>query len=191
MTDRIPSFVFEFLRISREHAQEMGVVGCGLQLTDQGEYSWRETTLTLDLKKDFVKIFLTIEGIPFDSPPHWEGYARISILHMEEYIAYFSSILTFLELYLKNRFLRLGRRARLSPWELDSRDSYILRMEESAYNMHFVSDPRGRIPHSRISSNDTLHDPIMLKRPEALPDPGLGGWIRSNSPAATLSGPRT
>lgn len=191
MTDRIPKFVFEFLRIDVGTAHQMGVVGCGLQLTDLGEYSWRDTTLTLDLKKDFVKIFLTIEGIPFDSPPHWEGYARVKILHIEEYIKYFSSIQEFLGYYQRNRFRRLGKRARLPPWELDSRDSFILKMEENVYNTHFVSDPRGQIPHSRVASNDTLHNPIMLSKPDGLPDPGLGGWIKANSPAVTIERPRT
>jgi len=185
--DRVPSLVFNFLGCSREVAQQMGMLGCGLQLNESGDFSWRDTTCTLDLEKDFVKIFLHIEGIPFDTPPHWEGYARISILHMEEYVRYFSSIQEFLELYRKNRFLRLGRRARLPPWELDSRDSYILRMEESAFRKHFVCDPRERIPHSRILfSDEVLHDPIVVEQPDGLPDPGLGGWIRANSAAVVL-----
>lgn len=191
MTDRIPSMVFEFLRISRELAHEVGIVGCGLQLDDQGEYSWRDTTLTLDLGKDVVKVFLTIEGIPFDSPPHWEGYARVRILHIEEYLKYYSSIQEFLESYRKNRFLRLGRRALLPPWELDSRDSFILRMEESAFKTHFICDPRERISHSGIIRGETLHEPLMVREPDGLPSPGLGGWIRVCSVAATSQRPLT
>jgi hypothetical protein len=187
--DRIPNLVFMSLGIDRATAQQMGVVGCGLQIDDSGEYSWKDTTLTLDLGKDQVKIFLTIEGIPFSSIPEHSGYARISFLHMEEYCKYFSSIQDVLVLYRKNRFLRLGRRARLPPWKLDSRDSFILRMEESAFSTHFVSDPRGHIPHSRISSTDTLHDPYMLSPPDGLPDPGRGNWIKVCSVAGPLKGP--
>jgi len=189
--DRVPTVVFEVLGISREHAHHVGMVGCGLQLTDQGEYSWRDTTCTLNLEKDQVKVFLTIEGIPFDSPPGYGGYARIPILRMEEYCKYFPSIQEFLELYRKNRFLRLGKRARLPPWELDSHDSFILRMEESAFKTHFVCDPRGHIPHSRIALGETLHNPIMLEKPDGLPDPGLGGWIKVCSVASPSKGPVT
>jgi len=177
--DRVPGLVFEFLGTTRGTAHEMGMVGCGLQLDPSGEYSWRDTTCTLDLKKDEVKVFLTIEGIPFSSLPEHQGYARVSLLHMEEYCHYFSSIQEFLVLYRRNRFLRLGSRARESPWNLDSRESYILRMDDSVFMTHFVADPRGHLPYSQIiSTNNTLHDPIMLRKPDGLPDPGLGGWIR-------------
>jgi hypothetical protein len=189
MMERVPNTVFSFLGISRETAHSLGMVGCGLQLNNSGEYSWKDTTITLDLGKDQVKIFLTIEGIPFDSPPGMGGYARISILHMEQYAQYYSSIQEFLELYRKNRFLRLGRRARLPPWELDSRDAYIIRMEASAFSTHFVCDPRGHIPHSRIALGDTLHDPIMVGTLEDMPVPGRGGWIKVNSVAGPIKGP--
>lgn len=182
--DRVPGLVFEFLGCSRGTAQQMGMVGCGLQLTESGEFSWRDTTCTLDLEKDSVKIFLIIEGIPFNDIPEKQGYARVSLLHMEEYSKYFSSIQDFLVLYRRNRFRRLGRRARLPPWKLDSRDSYILRMQESTFNTCFIADPRERLSHSQIiSTDDTLHDPIMLSSPGGLPDPGRGDWIRANSTA--------
>jgi len=186
--DRVPSLVFDFLGCTRGDAHDMGMVGCGLQLTDLGDFSWRETTCTLSLEKDEVKVFLTIEGIPFEGVPNFGNYVRVRLLHMGEYVKYFTSIQEFLGLYRRKRFLRLGRRARLPPWELDSHDAFILRMEESAFRTHYVCDPRGHIPHSRISSNETLHDPIMLVQPDGLPDPGAGGWIRANSIAVTTEG---
>jgi hypothetical protein len=177
--DRVPFPVFEFLGCTREQAQELGMVGCGLQLADSGEYSWRDTTCTLDLGKDSVKIFLFIEGIPFDKMPEKQAYARVRLLHMEEYVKYYSSIEEFLQLYRRNRFLRLGSRARLDPWELDSHDSFILRMDDQTFNECFISDPRGRISYSRIvNSEETLHKPFMIRKPDGLPDPGLGGWIK-------------
>lgn len=187
--ERVPNLVFSFLGIDRGTAHNMGMVGCGLQLDDTGEYSWKDTTATLDLGKDQVKIFLTIEGIPFSGIPSKDGYARVSLLHMEQYCEYYSSIQEFLELYRKNRFLRLGRRARLPPWSLNSRDAFILRMEDNAFLTHFVPDPRGRVPHSRISSDDVLHEPLMLELPDGLPSPGRGGWIKVCSVAGPLKGP--
>jgi len=179
--DRVPTEVFLFLRTSRRKALEMGMVGCGIQLTDQGEISWADVTCTVTTEDRKVKTFLTIEGIPFDDIPGKPSYVRIGLLQFEEFIGYYESICEFSRIHETRRFVRLGSRCRVPLWELTSKDAFILRMEESEFRTHFIADPRGQLSFSEISQGGSRHDPLMMIRPPGLPDPGSGGWIKSNS----------
>jgi hypothetical protein len=182
--ERIPQVVFSFLRISREAAQRMGMIGCGIQLTEDGEYDWSQTTITLSLSNEAARCFITIEGIPYSNLPDASGRARIGILQFEEYMRYHSSILSFLGNYYSRKTIRLGPRARVPPWELNSHDSFILNMSEDDFRSKFFADPRGRLSTSEVIRGLTLHAPCMIEGiPELSGVPRQGGWIRTNSAA--------
>lgn len=163
----------------------MGMLGCGLQLGDDGEISRRDTTVTLDASRPEVQCFFGLEGVEVSnfSPLN---ISRISILQMEEYIVLYPEIVEYLRLYERNRFLRLGNRARVPAWNLSSRESYIVRMSDDDFHRHFVSDPRMRMTMAGIlNPNLFLHPPILIgEGPDGLPPPDQGAWGRLTSCAA-------
>jgi len=175
---RVPVTVFLFLRISREDAHSMGMVGCGLQLDATGDYSWADTTVSISLENVQANIFLKTRKMDVHALPGLgDRIARIPILDMVEYIRLYPNILSFLERYRKNRFLRLGRRAFLDPWDLDSRDSFLLNMDDSEFESSFIQDPRGPPLASEVASGNGRHSPKLIRAPPGLPDPGVGSWI--------------
>jgi hypothetical protein len=181
--ERVPTTVFLFLGVNRQDAHSMGMVGCGLQLDDLGDYAWRETTISLNLGLPQVCVFLKTRNIPFSTLPGKDGISRLPIADMLGYIKDFPLISSFLEVHRRNKFLRLGRRAFLDPWDLDSRDSFLLSMSEDDFSSSFVSDPRGPPLHSEIASRVGRHSPKQFRTVPGLPDPGQGSWILGNPPA--------
>jgi hypothetical protein len=178
MMERVPEVVFITLGVPRARAKELGMLGCGLQLDDAGEYHWREATITLDLGRWEVTTFLRVEGIPFTHIPGFQETARITFLQMETYINKFKGIKEFLALFRRNKFLRLGRKAYLDPWELNSQDSYVLRMSDEDFLRYYIADPRGQLLASEITSRHALHTPVLRGVvPPGLPDPEVSGWI--------------
>jgi len=173
---RVPETVFLVIRIDRIRAHKMGMVGCGMQLNDVGDYDWRETTISLSLGSPQVCVFLRTRGVAFDHIPGRESFVRISPLLMEEYGRDFDRISSFLELYRKNRFLRLGSRAFLDPWDLDSRDSFLLRMDDAEFNASFIVDPRGQPLIAELISRQGRYPPKRIRDVPGLPDPGRGKW---------------
>jgi len=155
----------------------MGMIGCGLQLDDTGDYAWGETTISLDLGKPQVCIFLKTKKIPFSTLPGMCSIARIPTLTMLEYITCYPVILSFMENHRKNKFLRLGHRAFLDPWDLDSHDSFKLLMSDEEFSSSFIVDPRGQPLLSEIASRVGRHSPKQFRPVQGLPDPGLGSWI--------------
>jgi len=177
----IPTVVFTFLGLSPEKAKTVGMSGCSLQLDDQYEYDWKETSILMSKAHTEFKMFCVIEGISFDDSTS-EGLCRITIQQMEEYINLYPSISSFLEMWEETRFLRLGRRARLPPYELDSYDAFLVRMPRKEFDSFFVSDPRGPLSYAELANSAYfLHKPLMKKTPEGLPAPGSRGWIRLSS----------
>lgn len=179
MMDAIPEMVFLTLGVSRAEAARCGMVGCGLQLNPSTyDYMWAETTFALDLGRAEVRCFLTINGIPFSPIPGIEDIARIPFLLMETYLNKFQGIKDYLDHYRRNRFLRLGSRCYLEPWELNSRDAFLLGMSDEEFLRHYVVDPRGVPTSSMISRRLSLHSPVLTREePEGLPVPRQGGWI--------------
>jgi hypothetical protein len=175
--ERVPTTVFLLLGVNRQDAHSMGMVGCGMQLDDEGEYAWRETTVSLDVRNSHVCIFLETKKIlPLDLP-NAPSFKRVPILVMEEYIKVYPNIVRFLEQYRRNRFIRLGPRAFLDPWELDSRDSFILSLDDEMFSSYFLADPRGKPLFSEAASRSGRHAPMLLRSLPGLPDPGVGSWI--------------
>jgi hypothetical protein len=175
---RVPTTVFLFLGFSRRDSHEMGVVGAGLQLDmESGEFAWGETTISVDLNRTEVKIFLESRGIQHSGLPEKQGITRIPILQAKEYLEEYENICDFLQIFKERRFLRLGNRAFLDPWDLDSRDAFILRMCETDFSHYFIADPRGQPLSSEVTSRKGRHSPLMVSKPPGIPDPGAGGWI--------------
>lgn len=162
------------LSTTRENCSHVGMVGCGLQLDDQGDISWSEVTVTLRLSEE-VNTFLMIKGIPFNHIPEHQGFSRISILEMAEFLKEFSNIEEYIRLYYKNRVTRLGSRVQARPWELNSRESFVIRMADDDFNRHFVGDPRS-LQFAEIARGLSLHRPVLLSEPEGFPLPGRGNW---------------
>jgi len=175
--ERVPTTVFLFLRTSRADAHKMGMIGCGLQLNDQSEYDWSETTISLDLRLPQVCVFLKTKKIEFSVLPERNLVARVPILVMEDYVAQYATVISFLDMHKRNKFLRLGHRAFLDPWDLDSRDSYILRLSDEEFESSFIADPRGQPLLSEITSRSGRHSPKQFRTIPGLPDPGVGSWI--------------
>lgn len=174
---RVPTTVFLVLGVTRDRAYHYGMVGCGLQVDDSGEFDWAQTTVTLSPDKEEVLLFLKVRGIEYSLVPSDRKPIRVSILDFEDYMRRFASIQEFLELYRRYRYLRLGPKGFGSPWELDSREAFLIRMESNEFNRYFVTDPRGQLTYSEIARRVSRHAPTMLAVPPGLPDPGKGGWI--------------
>jgi hypothetical protein len=179
MMDKIPEMVFLTLGVSRSQAAQRGMVGCGLQLNPSTyDYMWAETTFAMDFGRAEVRIFLTINGIPFSPLPGNGGIVRIPFLQMETYLSRYQGIKDFLDSYRKNRFLRLGSRSFLEPWELNSRDAFLLGMSNEEFLRYYVVDPRGAPTSSMVTNQLPLHSPVLLgSDPEGLPVPQESGWI--------------
>lgn len=175
--DKVPTTVFLFLGVSRQDAYSVGMVGCGLQLDDTGDYAWGDTTITLLMGNPHVRVFLNSQNIAVSYIPGTDHYVRIPILDMGRYIELYPDILSFMEKYRRNRFLRLGHRALLDPWDLDSRDSYLLLMSDEEFSSSFIADPRGQPLLSEITSRTGRHTPKQIRDIPGLPAPGLGKWI--------------
>jgi hypothetical protein len=175
--ERVPTTVFLVLGINRQDAHSMGMVGCGLQLDDSGDYAWGETTISLSLSLPQVCIFLKTKKIPFSVLPGMCGIARIPTKLMLEYIVVYSTILSFMESHRKNKFMRLGHKAFLDPWDLDSHDSFKLLMTDEEFSSSFIEDPRGPPLLSEIAANIGRHSPKQFRAVRGLPDPGMGSWI--------------
>jgi hypothetical protein len=174
---RVPTTVFLFLGVSRQDAHKMGMIGCGLQLDNTGEFAWGETTISLNLEIPEVCVFLRTRKIPFSTLVENNLVARIPILEMVEYAKRFGDVVEFLRLHAKNKYLRLGSRAFLDPWDLDSRDSFLLRMNDEEFASSFISDPRGRPLLAEVTSRNGRHSPKQVRAVPGLPDPGRGSWI--------------
>jgi len=174
---RVPLTVLLVLRLTRDNAYQYGMIGCGLQLDDSGEFDWAQTTITLSPDKEEVQLFLKVKGIEYSFVPSERKPIRVSLLVFEEYVQKYAAIQAFLESHRRNKFLRLGQRAFAPSWELDSHDAFLIRMEDSDFDRCFVTDPRGPMTYSEIARRQFRHSPVMLERPQGLPDPGQGGWI--------------
>jgi len=178
MTGGIPETVFLTLGIPRSRAREFGMSGCGLQLDPSGEYAWREATITLDTSLEEVQVFLRVNDIPFTIIPNIRNTARITFPQMQLFISKIAGIREFLESFRRNKFLRLGRKSYSSPWELNSRDAFLLGMSDEEFSRYYITDPRGRLLSSEVSSRTCLHSPVLrAEEPLGLPDPVAGGWI--------------
>lgn len=175
--ERVPTTVFLVLGISRQDAHSMGMIGCGLQLDDTGDFAWSETSVSLDLGLPQVCIFLKTKKIPFSVLPGVSHVARIPIKLMLEYIVVYPTITSFMECHRRNKFLRLGHKAFLDPWDLDSHDSFKLLMSDDDFNSSFITDPRGPPLHSEIAARRGRHSPKQFRPVQGLPDPGVGSWI--------------
>lgn len=177
MLSRVPDTVLLVLGMSRDKAYQHGMIGCGLQLDDSGEFDWVKTTITLSPSREEVLLFLHVRGIEYSLVPTERKPIRVSILDFEDYVLRYAAIQEFLELHRKYRYLRLGRKAFDSPWELDSHDAFLIRMADNEFTRCFVTDPRGPLTFSEIARGQSRHPPHMVERPQGLPDPGQGGWI--------------
>jgi len=174
---RVPTQVFFFIGVSRQDAHTMGMIGCGIQLDSHCEYDWKEFTISLDLNNPQVCVFLRTKNIQFSLLPGRNLVARIPILFMQEYVRIYPRILSFLDNHRKNKFLRLGRRAFLDPWDLDSRDSFVLSMSNEEFSFFFISDPRGPPLASEVASRIGRHSPKLYRACPGLPAPDMGSWI--------------
>lgn len=183
---RVPTVVLLSLGITCERAKEIGMVGCSLQLDDQGETLWREMSILVDSSKEAFRLFATVQEIPVQDTVKG-GIIRVDALVMREYISMYLSISRFLENWRKERFLRLGSRARLPPWELNSREAYLIGMAKHSFDERFISDPRGS-PTYALISNQTyfLHNPVVKDSFSGMPLPESRGWIRLCSCAKAL-----
>jgi len=176
--DRVPETVFLTLGIPRYQASELGMLGCGLQLDDSGEYLWREATITLDLSCKEVLIFLKVNGIPFTLIPNIRNTARISFMQMETFISKVTGIREFLRAHQRNKFLRLGSKAYLEPWELNSQEAFRIGMSDEDFATYYIPDPRGRLLNTEVTLRCSLHSPLLKgTNPPGLPDPAKGDWI--------------
>jgi hypothetical protein len=175
--ERVPVTVFLFLGVNRQDAHSMGMIGCGLQLDDSGDFSWGDTTVSLDLSLPQVCVFLKTKRIDFSVLPEKSNITRVPIKTMVDYVSSYETVLSFLENFRKNRFLRLGHRALLDPWDLDSRDSFMLRLSEEEFSSSFIADPRGPPLLSEITSRTGRLSPKQFRPVPGLPDPGVGSWI--------------
>lgn len=172
----VPDWALRVLGISRTHANRLGVVGCGIQLTETGEYDYGSLTVTLKSSENLF-CFLTVERIPFDYLK--TRYIRLELTQVEEYIKYSESIKEFLDRWMKVKAKRLGPKALLPPWELDSQDHFIIMLDDESFSRHFISDPRERLSHAELLRGNSLHKPLMKTVPEGYPQvPRAGGWIR-------------
>jgi hypothetical protein len=173
----IPQALFVAIGVNRTDCIRMGLTGCSLQLDDTQEYSWAESEVLLDFGRREVRTFLRIQGVSFAHTVIGTN-VRISVLAVREYFHKYYSIEKFLGAYDKNRVLRLGSRYTVNPWDLDSRDSIILRMEDSEFNRIFISDPRKRLTTAEILRNLSLHSPVLRGEPPAWHScPASRGWI--------------
>jgi len=177
----IPGWVYRSLGVTPERAKQFGLSGYGIQLDDRGEYDYGSLTVTFT-PSDNIRCYLTVEGIPFDVTPRGLGY-RLHCKEASEYLQYSDSIKEFLDAWDSRRWLRLGNRANLPPWELSSQDHFIIMMNDELFSDCFVADPRARLTLSEMLRGGTLHKPLMLRQPEGYPLPRAGGWIRSCSVA--------
>lgn len=177
MLSRIPTTVFLFLGVNRPDAHKMGVIGCGLQLDDQGEFAWGETTVSLDLNNVYVCVFLRTRNIPFSVHPENNLISRVHISLVKDYVSQFANISSYIDDYRRNRFLRLGHRAFLDPWDLDSYDAFLVRMSDEEFSSSFIADPRGQPLHSEIASKVGRHSPKRIRDIPGMPVPGSGSWI--------------
>jgi len=177
--------VLNALRISLSESSRMGIVGAGVQLNDRGEYDLTTVTVTI-LPTQELLTFLEVEGFPSTTLPGLvQGYRRLDFQTTSEYVSYFDSIHSFVDSWSKNRYLRLGSKASLRPWELDSHDFHLIMMDESDFLGHYVPDPRGQLSAAEIIRGHYRHTPVMTKTPPWYKrDFSRGGWIRSNSVAA-------
>lgn len=173
---RIPTTVFLFLGVNRLDAHKMGIVGCGLQLDDQGEFAWGETTISLDVGNARVRVFLRTRNISFSVHPESSSISRVHISLVKDYVSQFANISSFIDDYRRNRFLRLGHRAFLDPWDLDSYDVFLVRMDDEEFSSSFIVDPRGQPLHSEITSKIGRHSPKQIRGIPGMPFPGLGSW---------------
>lgn len=181
----VPYWALQGAGISRAHANQIGIVGCSIQLTDDAEYDYTSLTFTLR-PQEALYCFLTIERIPFDYiPEKSQGYVRMDVTHTIEYLRYFTSIEEFLNRWRDLRAVRLGSRSLLKPWELCSHDYHMIMMDESEFLRHFIPDPRGKLTHAEILRGLTLHKPLMRGNGplEFQSPPQESGWIRSCSTA--------
>jgi hypothetical protein len=106
---RIPTTVFLVLRLTREHAYQYGMIGCGLQTDDSGEFDWAQTTITLSADKEEALLFLKVRGIEYSFVPTDRKPIRVSLLDFEEYVHMYDALQAFLEAYRQNRFFGVGQ----------------------------------------------------------------------------------
>jgi hypothetical protein len=173
----LPQTVFVVLGVSRDDVARMGMSGCSLQLNDSGEISWVDTAILLDGSRREVKTFLRVQGKDFVHAAQG-NHIRISVPDAREYFMKYPTIELYLDSYDRNRFIRLGSRCYLEPWNLNSEDSFILRMSDEEFNLHYISDPRCRVTTAEILRRIHLHKPVLIAgKPRGLPDPDGRGWI--------------
>lgn len=174
----VPETVFLLAGVNRLRAKEIGMVGCGLQLNESNsEFDWRETTISLDITNPYVCIFLKTEEIPFSLLPGRSSHTRVPLLTFEKYSVEYPRIHSFMECFRNHRFLRLGSRAYLAPHELDSRDSFMLRLSDEEFKSFFITDPRGPPSMAEIARGIPRHPPKLFRSLPGLPAPGQGSWI--------------
>jgi hypothetical protein len=176
-----PSWVHDGFGISRSQAEQIGVSGWGIQLDENGEYEWSAVTLTLRFTENLM-CFLVTQDHVLSQVPGFQGLYRLDAQTIHEYLVYYDSIEEFLNRWRANRYLRLGARSVLRPWELNSQDHFIIMLDDEAFLRHFISDPRGRLSHAEILLGSTLHKPLMKTEPPGYPvAPRARGWIRPGS----------
>lgn len=173
----IPQTLFVVLGITYASAASMGMSGCSIQLNSEKEISWSDTMILFDHSRREVKTFLRLQSAGFTRTVTG-NMLRVSIPEAIEYFNKYSTIQVYLDSYDRNRHLRLGSRASLDPWDLNNRDSFILRMSDDDFNRHYISDPRNRVTTAEAIRGLTLHSPVLRgANPDGLPDPGIRGWI--------------
>jgi len=173
----IPETLLIVLGISYADLIRMGFVGLVQELNSDGEISWSESLVCLDKGRREVQTFLRIQAISNTDSINGPRL-RVSIPDAQTYFNRFDDIERFLNAYDANKYLRLGSRASLEPWELNSKDSFILRMSDAEFQRYYISDPRKTIPYSSMVRGSTLHSPVLRGMcPPGLSDPEDRGWM--------------
>jgi len=169
----VPENLLLVLGYSRMDLVSMGMVGCSMQLGSDYEVSWSASSVLLD-NGDATKIFFVHRSWSVTTT----SFARVTIPDAQAYFKAYPGIKRFLDNYRTNRFRRLGRRAFLDPWELDSRDAFIINMKEKDFDSFFVSDPRSGPTVAQVITRVPLHSPMLIGvEPPGIPLPEVHNWI--------------
>lgn len=173
----IPETLLIVLGVSYADLISMGFVGFTQELNSDNEISWSDSSVCLDRRRREVQTFLRVQSIS-NTDSIMGPRLRVSIPDARTYFNRYGDLEDFLKAYDTNKYLRLGSRASLEPWELNSKDSFILRMSDAEFQRYFISDPRKTIPYSSMVRGSTLHSPVLRgMHPPGLPDPEDRGWI--------------
>lgn len=185
----IPETLYIVLGVCHADLVRMGFVGFVEELNSDNEISWSESLICLDKSRREVQTFLRVQAISNTDSINGPRL-RISISDARTYFNRYDDIEDFLSAFDANKYLRLGSRASLEPWELNSKDSFILRMSTDDFHRYYISDPRRTIPYSGIIRGSTLHSPVLRgSTPPGLSDPEDRGWILGDPPTGFVTKP--